>query len=81
MTPLGRFSIEPNPPIAGQPAKVTYTGSRTQVTWHVPGQSPKTVVVPPRTFEIDPVPRGDVLIVSDETDDDGTEFIPIAETE
>jgi hypothetical protein len=78
---LGRFKIEPNPPIAGQPATVTYTGSEREVTWQVPGQRPTTRKVPPKTFEIDPVPHGDVLILSDDTDDEGTEFFPIDETE
>jgi len=81
MTKLGRFTIDPNPAIAGQPAKVTYTGTQGEVVWHVPGQKPRTVKVPPKTFEVDPVPHGDVLIVSDKTNDEGTEFFPIDETE
>jgi hypothetical protein len=61
------FTIQPNPPVAGQPATVTYTGDSNKVTWQTEGGTPKTVTIPPGIFPIDPVPRGDRLFVDDGT--------------
>jgi hypothetical protein len=61
------FTIEPNPPVAGQPATVTYTGDRNEVIWQVDGQPMMRIKVPPAKFPIDPVPSGIELCVSDGT--------------
>jgi hypothetical protein len=77
----GRFSIDPDPPVAGQPAKITYTGRATEVTWQVDGQPPVKVEVPPRTILIPSVPSGEDLVASDKTGGrEGSEAWPIDET-
>jgi hypothetical protein len=61
----GRFRIDPEPPVAGQPATITYTGSSCNVTWQVNGEPPVTVKIPPRVIEIPRVPGGKVIVVTD----------------
>lgn len=61
-----RFKIEPNPPVAGERATVTYVGPAREVEWQVDGQDP--VSVKPNDngkFVIDPVPDGIELWLSD----------------
>lgn len=68
MTP-GRFKIQPDPPIAGQPAQVTYEGSSRTIEYQVDDGPRVKVTIPPDTFPIDPVPGGDVLVLVDGTGD------------
>jgi hypothetical protein len=60
----GRFTLEPNPPVAGSPVKVTYTGTSETVEWSVDGGSDHKQTVPPKTFNID-VPEGTTLFLTD----------------
>lgn len=76
-----RFTIDPNPPVAGQPAKITYKGNEQEVTYQVAGRDPVTVKVPPKDISIDPVPSGRQIFVTDETGPpDGEADWPIANT-
>ena len=60
-----RFKIEPDPPVAGQPARITYEGEQESVTWVVVGFGRETSKVPPNHIDIASVPAGDDLGVSD----------------
>ncbi len=62
-----RFSIEPDPPVAGETATVTYVGPADSVEWQVDGED--GVSVDPDkdgNFVIDPVPSGGELVLSDQ---------------
>jgi len=61
-----RFRIEPNPPISGKPAEITYVGPATEVEWQV--DSGKPIKVKPGKdgkFTIPSVPSGDSLMLTD----------------
>lgn len=61
-----RFRIEPDPPIQGEPLRVTYLGPASEIEYQVDGDT--TVTVTPGSdgsFEIDPVPRGSEIALSD----------------
>ena len=76
----GRFKIDPDPPVAGQPATITYTGTERAIDWQVNGHPRITEEVPPRVIRIPSVPSGEVLVVSDNTGgEDGAQEFPIAE--
>lgn len=61
-----RFRIQPDPPVAGQPVEVTYSGPAKFVEYQVDGQ-PAVRVRPGADgkFRIDPMPSGDELMLSD----------------
>lgn len=61
-----RFRVVPDPPVAGQPVQVTYLGPAREVEWQVDGQ-PAVRVRPDANgnFQIDPVPSGRSLMLSD----------------
>ena len=62
----GRFRIQPDPPVAGQPADVTYIGPAAEVEWQVDGQPPVRVTPDANgRFRINPVPSGTDLMLSD----------------
>jgi hypothetical protein len=61
-----RFRVQPDPPVAGQPADVTYLGPARDVEWQADDGTP--VRVRPDAngrFQIDPVPSGRSLMLSD----------------
>jgi hypothetical protein len=62
------FTLQPNPPVAGQPLEVRYEGTKTEVEWWVDGGDVTKKTIPPRTFTIKQVPSGRFLILSDGTD-------------
>ena len=61
-----RFKVQPDPPVAGQPVEVTYSGPAKFVEYQVDGQ-PAVRVRPDADgkFRIDPLPAGDELMFSD----------------
>jgi hypothetical protein len=59
------FTLEPNPPVAGQPLVITYTGNSGSYEWKVDGGPVTKVTVPPRSHEIASVPAGGTLWVDD----------------
>ena len=71
MIRFSRFTVEPNPPVAGQPATITYTGDAKEVIWTVWGNAPRKVRIPPNKFTIDPVPSGESLAISDDSGEGG----------
>jgi hypothetical protein len=76
-----RFTIDPDPPVAGEPATITYTGPGEEVTWQVDGQPPVKAKVPPPTIRIARVPSGEDLAVWDGRGGrEGSKFWPIDET-
>lgn len=62
-----KFKINPDPPIAGQPATITYDGAEKQVVWGVLGGRMNKSTVPPRDILIDPVPSGERLVITDDS--------------
>lgn len=61
-----RFRVQPDPPVAGQAAEVTYLGPARDVEWQVDDGT--SVSVQPDAngrFQIDPVPSGRSLMLSD----------------
>lgn len=61
-----RFRINPDPPVAGQAAVVTYLGPAAEVEWQVDDGDPVRVRPDANgTFQIDPVPSGRSLMMSD----------------
>ena len=61
-----RFKIDPNPPVAGKPATVTYIGSAKSVEYQADDGKPVRVTPDENgKFVIDPVPSGDELALSD----------------
>lgn len=61
-----RFRIDPDPPVAGQPAEVTYLGPAREVEWQVDDGSPQQVRPDANgKFQLDPVPHGRSLMLSD----------------
>lgn len=61
------FTLDPNPPVAGQPLVITYTGNSGSFEWKVDGGAVSKVSVPPRSQEISSVPAGATLWVDDGT--------------
>jgi hypothetical protein len=61
-----RFRIDPDPPVAGQAVSVTYLGPAREVEWQVDDGS-TTRVQPDANgeFQIDPLPSGRSLMLSD----------------
>ena len=59
------FSLEPDPPVAGQSLVITYTGNSGSFEWKVDGGPVTKVTMPPRTHEIASVPAGGTLWVDD----------------
>jgi hypothetical protein len=76
-----RFRIQPDPPVAGQPVEVTYSGPAKFVEYQVDGQ-PAVRVRPGADgkFRIDPVPSGDELMLSDNLGLPGYLYREIVET-
>jgi hypothetical protein len=75
-----KFVIDPNPPVAGQPATITYTGNATEITYQVGGRPEVKCKVPPKEIPIDPVPSGEQIFVDDGTGPpDGEADWPIVE--
>jgi len=61
-----RFRIQPDPPVAGKPAEVTYVGPATEVEWQADDGTP--VRVKPGKdgrFTIPKVPSADSLMFTD----------------
>jgi hypothetical protein len=60
----GGFKIIPDPPVAGQPVEIQYSGTDSQIAWQVDGGDLIKVNVPAnKKIRIDPLPSGLVLIV------------------
>ena len=80
MTGGSRFRIEPNPPEAGKPLKVTYIGPANVVEYQVDGEPP--VKVEPDAdgnFCIDPLPPGEELMLTDNLGQPGYLFVEIVQ--
>jgi len=75
-----RFTVDPDPPIAGQPATITYHGDEDHVAWGVIGGRVTKQKVPPRTVNINSVPSGERLGITDDSGgDDSSADWPIVE--
>jgi len=71
------FSLEPDPPVAGQPLVIKYKGSSESFDYKIDGGAAVKVTVPPNSHEIT-CPSGSTLWVNDHSGtDQGLGSFPI----